>query len=63
MKALKSPMAKKVLADPKAKEQLRRYLATKSAQGSIALSSLYIEVRSQEGRVVRIKPVVVPKAA
>lgn len=63
MKALKSPMAKKVLADPKAKEQLRRYLAAKSAQGSIALSSLYIEVRSQEGRVVRIKPVVVPKAA
>jgi hypothetical protein len=65
MKALKSPMAKKVLADPKAKEQLRQYLALKSAPASSrsASSGMFIEVRSPEGRTVRVKPVVVPKAA
>ena len=64
MKALKSLMAEKVLADPKAKEQLRHYLAAKSAQtlSRSASSGMFIEVRSKEGKTVRFKPVVVAKA-
>lgn len=64
MKALKSSMAEKVLADPKAKAQLRHYLAAKSAQTlSRSASGMFIEVRSKEGKTVRFKPVVVAKAA
>ena len=65
MKALKSSMAEKVLADPKAKEQLRNYLAAKSAQtlSRSTSSGMFIEVRSKEGKTVRFKPVVVAKAA
>lgn len=62
MKALKSTMAKKLLADPKAKEELRKYLATKSLTPGRLASGMFIEVRS-EGGTVRVKPVVVPKAA
>lgn len=64
MKALKSPLAKEVLADPKAKGQLRSFLASKSAAraGEPELPAAVIEFRSN-GRTVRVKPVVVPKAA
>lgn len=63
MKALKSNLAKDVLADPKAKDQLRHYLAMKSAQPMTRdASGMFIEVRSKGG-VVRVKPEVVPKAA
>ena len=61
MKALKSPLAKAVLADPKASEQLRAFLASKSEQGD-PRNATVIEVNF-EGRTLRVKPVVVPKAA
>lgn len=63
MKALKSDLAKDVLADPKARDQLRHYLATKSLL-SVARtpSGVLIEVQ-RDGKTVRLKPVVVPKAA
>jgi hypothetical protein len=60
MKALKSQLAKDVLADPDAKGRLRAFLAERSvtpgANGGV------IEVRTN-GRTVRLKPTVVPKAA
>ena len=61
MKALKTPLAKLVLSDPKAKGQLRKFLATKSAEGDPRTSAV-IEV-TIEGKTVRLKPVVVPNAA
>lgn len=64
MKALKSSLAKDVLADAKAKGQLRAFLAVKSAQGGdrSGRDSDVIEVLSN-GRLVRVKPMVVAKAA
>lgn len=64
MKALKSTLAKDVLADAKAKGQLRAFLAVKSAQGGSRSASEgdVIEVQSN-GRLVRVKPMVVAKAA
>ena len=60
VKALKSPLAKAVLADPKASQQLRAFLASKSEQDP--RHATVIEVNF-EGRTLRVKPVVVPKAA
>lgn len=64
MKALKSERARILLADPSARGQLRIYLAGRSinpaqqtARGNM------IELRSIGGEVVRLRPVVVPKAA
>jgi len=66
MKALKSALAKSVLADPKAKVQLRTYLANKNSRpslSSVAMSGAVINLDSaQEGSVLyQLK--VVPKAA
>jgi hypothetical protein len=60
MKALKSQLAKDVLADPDAKGRLRAYLAEKSVTPYV--TGAVIEVRTN-GRMVRVKPTVVPKAA
>lgn len=63
MKALQSPLAKAVLADPKAGLQLRHYLATKSSRSAeTAAEDVTIEVTYQ-GRKVRVRPMLVPKAA
>lgn len=56
MKVLKSPLAQQVLADPKATDQLRRFVVSRGQDGAV------IELRSG-GRIVRLKPKVVPKAA
>jgi hypothetical protein len=64
MKALKSPLAKEILADPLAKNQLRVYLAHKSAQTALSggVERASIELPSQRG-THRYVPTVVPKAA
>jgi len=72
MKALMSPLAKAVLADPQAKGQLRHYLARKSAiaaqaaqegPGGEAPQATVIELKSDGGRTRKLTPVVVPRAA
>jgi hypothetical protein len=64
MKALKSPLAKEILADPLAKKQLRVYLAHKSAQTALSgnVAPAPIELPSRLG-THRYVPTVVPKAA
>jgi hypothetical protein len=57
MKALKTSLAKKVLADPRAKGQLREFIVSRRQGATV------IELRDEEGRTVRYRPVVVPKAA
>ena len=65
MKALKTPLAKKVLADPKGKVQLRTYLETKSGRstysGKIPVAT--VQIRSDDGRLFFVRPHVVAKAA
>jgi len=59
MKALMSQRAKDVLADPRAKGQLRAFLAAKSSQGAAASGddpALVIELRTADGRTVRLRP-------
>lgn len=75
MKALKSDLAKAVLADPAATAKLRSYLASKrsavtssAAAASVATAAagddgVVIELASGGGRTLRLKPVIVPKAA
>lgn len=71
MKALMSPLAKAVLADPQAKGQLRHYLARKSAlaaqvvqeEPSPAPQATVIELKASGGRTLKLTPVVVPRAA
>ncbi|AIY42367.1 hypothetical protein LT85_3209 [Collimonas arenae] len=66
MKALKSALAKRVLADPSAKLQLRAYLASKNSKPSVSASADADDVISlhsaQEGTVL-YRLSVVPKAA
>ncbi len=66
MKALKSPLAREVLADPQASEQLRQFMVARerSAAGErVAPASQVIVLRQPKGRTLRLKPMVVPKAA
>ena len=75
MKALMSPLAKAVLADPLAKGQLRHYLAHKSAIAAQAAQAptdapvteppqaTVIELKADGGRTLKLTPVVVPRAA
>ncbi|WP_417068449.1 hypothetical protein [Niveibacterium terrae] len=58
MKALKSDLAKKVMADPKAREQLRRFLVTRSGRAPAPVIEL-----SVEGKLLRFTPKVVAKAS
>ncbi|AMP04392.1 MULTISPECIES: hypothetical protein [Collimonas] len=66
MKALKSALAKRVLADPSATLQLRAYLASKNSQPSLSTTVATDDVISlhsaQEGTVL-YRLTVVPKAA
>jgi len=61
MKALKSDLGRAVLADPHAKLQLRDLLSKKVSTESASPRS--ISVRTTDGRVVNVTPIVVPKAA
>jgi len=61
MKALKSDLGRAVLADPQAKLQLRDLLSKRVATESASLRS--IRIKTTDGRVVNVTPVVVPKAA
>jgi hypothetical protein len=64
MKALKSERAKILLADPSARGQLRIYLAGRSGSAVQQHANVnMIELRSDAGKIVRLRPVVVPKAA
>lgn len=71
MKALMSPLAKAVLADPQAKGQLRHYLARKSAiaaqaapeAADVSPQATVIELKADGGRTLKLTPVVVPRAA
>jgi len=62
MKALKSELAKSVLADPAAARQLRQYLVTKGEAANRPGAGVYIDLKTGSG-IVRLKPRVVPKAA
>lgn len=57
MKVLKTPLGKQVLADAKATEQLRRFMASRTRDGGAV-----IELRTRDG-TLRLKPELVPKAA
>lgn len=63
MKALQSSIARDVLADPRAREQLRTFLTTPTPAASTRAGAPgpVIELRIG-GRTLRFKPVVVPKA-
>lgn len=65
MKALKSDRANTLLADPAARGQLRAYLASRATHNSSRKPdpSTIIEMRSTGGEVLRLRPIVVPKAA
>jgi len=58
MKALKSPLAKKLLADPESKAQLRSFLIGKSAQNQSG--TIVIKVPGQSKQV---SPKLVAKAS
>jgi hypothetical protein len=64
MKALKSELAGKVLADPKAKEQLREYLVSRrdARTGTLVRKDRAITVNSDTGTIV-LTPRIVRKAA
>lgn len=62
MKALKSDLAKAVLADPKARDKLRSFLvSTPYPVGGKPKPDVVIEVETRHG-VRRITPIVVSKA-
>jgi hypothetical protein len=63
MKALMSPLARAILADPKAKGQMREFIAAKSdiAAAGAGERDDFIEVQF-EGRMRHVQPVLVPKA-
>ena len=64
MKALKSELAKKVLADHQARGQLRVFVASKSSRPDAAANGTPQQITVRDEGGIRIfKPVVVPKAA
>jgi hypothetical protein len=74
MKALKSDLAKRVLADPKASNQLRRFLASRMLEAGVENEGRraghvermpgagVIEVPTETGGTLRVKPAIVPNA-
>ena len=69
MKALKSPLAKQLLADPNARREFRNFLMHKtmaasafSQQGETPSTVRYISIRT-DGSTVLVKPKVVLRAA
>lgn len=63
MKALKSQLAMELLADPKARDELRRFLVTKRPNSSSASQAVTGQFQIHRGpSAVTITAVVVPKA-
>jgi hypothetical protein len=62
MKALRSPLAKQVLADPEARARLRQFVGS-SLESGRALPETRVALRTDGKTVVYYQPVVVPKAA
>jgi gamma-glutamyl:cysteine ligase YbdK (ATP-grasp superfamily) len=62
MKALKSQLATELLADPKARDQLRQFMTSKHPQAQAARQSVTgeFEIRRTGGQAVRAT--IVPKA-
>ncbi|WP_129587696.1 hypothetical protein [Herbaspirillum robiniae] len=65
MKALKSQLAKEVLANPQGKAQLRHFLEDKSERlaDNGRYSSIAIEITVPGGKSITVRPRVVAKAA
>jgi hypothetical protein len=62
MKALKSPLAKKVLADPNGLAQLRRFFTADTSRQDAA--PVVIEITDETTqRTLRLTPVYVPRAS
>ncbi|MDG2526511.1 hypothetical protein P6166_14235 [Stenotrophomonas sp. HITSZ_GD] len=61
MKALKSPLAKKVLADAKGREQLRKFLTTGEFKAN--KPEVVIKVRDDNGHELELTPRFVAKAS
>jgi hypothetical protein len=74
MKALKSELAKQVLADPAASHQLRLFVARRLSENTLSSQRRsadvvarpaghdVIEMRNDQGTTLRFKPVFVPSA-
>lgn len=67
MKALKSPTAKALMADPQARAKLRAFLTVETTidekRPPIDEDEYVIVVQSKAGKTLRVRPVIVPKAA
>jgi O-methyltransferase involved in polyketide biosynthesis len=64
MKALKSQLATELLADPKARDQLRQFMTSKRAQPAVRQSTAEeFHIRSAGGLTVRATMVPKAKAA
>ncbi|WP_041741523.1 hypothetical protein [Collimonas fungivorans] len=66
MKAPQSELAKKILADPQAAQQLRAYLASKNSRSSLSTAvppDNVISLHSEQEGTVRYRITVVPIAA
>ncbi len=61
MKALRSPLAKRLLADPEARAQMRQFVGT-TVMNDRSASAPRVTIRS-DGKEVSYQLVVVPKAA
>lgn len=61
MKALKSPLAKKVLADAQGREQLRKFLTASELRSNRA--EYLIEVKDDDGHKRKLRPRFVAKAS
>jgi hypothetical protein len=62
MKALKSDVAKSLLADPLARKKLREYMDQREP-GAVRKDSFVIEIVDKDGRRIKVRPEIVPKAA
>lgn len=63
MKALKSELAKSLLADPAGRKQLREYMDRRRPGEPTQEQPFTIHFRGQDGREIQVRPRVVPKAA
>lgn len=65
MKALKSPLASELLADPKARDQLRQFLVTKRPSELLTRQAVsgQFEIRRSSGATVKVSFVPKAKAA
>jgi len=62
MKALKSQLATELLADPKARDQLRQFMTSKRAQPQAARQSVAEEFHIHRTGGQAVRATIVPKA-